>query len=133
LSSRFFPLNLQQRLPIASLFPTTQRAAFATTTPPTSLLKRITPIANLFEHLPNNATISSKTTIGSRIEVAGWVRTSRLQGGGSFAFIELSDGSCQRSLQIIADHDTIGWDAHFQSKSPSQRLTFLQSILYVFN
>ncbi len=37
------------------------------------------------------------------VEVAGWVRTRR--DSKAFSFIELNDGSCLRSIQIIADAD----------------------------
>jgi len=35
--------------------------------------------------------------------VQGWVRTRRDSKGG-FSFIEVNDGSCLKSIQIIADH-----------------------------
>ena len=41
--------------------------------------------------------------IGSKTEVMGWVRTRRDSKGG-FSFIELNDGSCLNSLQVIADN-----------------------------
>jgi len=40
---------------------------------------------------------------GSDVRVCGWARTVRVQGAGSFAFLELNDGSCFQSIQIIAD------------------------------
>ena len=40
---------------------------------------------------------------GDRVVVGGWVRTGREQGKGSFAFLELSDGSCAATLQVIVD------------------------------
>ncbi|TVU31920.1 hypothetical protein EJB05_23631, partial [Eragrostis curvula] len=40
---------------------------------------------------------------GERVVVGGWVRTGREQGKGSFAFLELSDGSCAAPLQVIVD------------------------------
>lgn len=39
---------------------------------------------------------------GREVVVAGWVRTRRESKGG-FSFIELNDGSCFTSLQIVAD------------------------------
>lgn len=42
---------------------------------------------------------------GSRIEVAGWIRTIRDQK--RFAFIELNDGSFFQNLQIVLEADTI--------------------------
>ena len=38
----------------------------------------------------------------STITVAGWVRTRR--SSKKFSFIELNDGSCAKSLQIIVDN-----------------------------
>ena len=39
---------------------------------------------------------------GSRVTVAGWVRSRRDSKGG-FSFIELNDGSCLANLQVVAD------------------------------
>ncbi|XP_053992673.1 asparagine--tRNA ligase-like [Hylaeus volcanicus] len=39
------------------------------------------------------------------IKVCGWSRSVRVQGGGSFVFITLSDGSTPRNLQIIVTKD----------------------------
>ncbi|PKI31038.1 hypothetical protein CRG98_048571, partial [Punica granatum] len=36
---------------------------------------------------------------GQRVRVGGWVKTGRKQGGGSFAFLEVSDGTCPANLQ----------------------------------
>ena len=40
---------------------------------------------------------------GKKVVVGGWVRTGREQGKGSFAFLELNDGSCLANLQVIVD------------------------------
>ncbi|KAK4756932.1 hypothetical protein SAY87_007059 [Trapa incisa] len=40
---------------------------------------------------------------GQRVRVGGWVKTGRKQGGGSFAFLEVSDGTCPANLQVIID------------------------------
>ncbi|XP_043720610.1 asparagine--tRNA ligase, cytoplasmic 1-like [Telopea speciosissima] len=42
---------------------------------------------------------------GQKIRVGGWVKTGREQGKGSFAFLELNDGSCPTNLQVIVDKD----------------------------
>ncbi|HRR34025.1 MAG TPA: asparagine--tRNA ligase [Kiritimatiellia bacterium] len=51
------------------------------------------------------------TEPGSRVTVAGWVRTRRDSKGG-FSFLEINDGSCLANLQVIApsslDNDTDG-------------------------
>jgi len=46
--------------------------------------------------------ILSSGQIGSRFTIMGWVRTKRDSKGG-FSFIEVNDGSCMSSLQVIAD------------------------------
>ncbi|XP_047337626.1 asparagine--tRNA ligase, cytoplasmic 1 [Impatiens glandulifera] len=40
---------------------------------------------------------------GEVVRVGGWVKTGREQGKGSFAFLELNDGSCPANLQVIVD------------------------------
>lgn len=40
---------------------------------------------------------------GQRARVGGWVKTGRKQGSGSFAFLEVNDGSCPMNLQVIVD------------------------------
>ncbi|XP_042492056.1 asparagine--tRNA ligase, cytoplasmic 1-like [Macadamia integrifolia] len=42
---------------------------------------------------------------GQKVRVGGWVKTGREQGKGSFAFLELNDGSCLANLQVIVDKD----------------------------
>jgi asparaginyl-tRNA synthetase len=46
--------------------------------------------------------ILSSGEMGARFTLMGWVRTKRDSKGG-FSFIEVNDGSCMSSLQIIAD------------------------------
>ncbi|XP_022754922.1 asparagine--tRNA ligase, cytoplasmic 1-like [Durio zibethinus] len=40
---------------------------------------------------------------GQRVRAGGWVKTGREQGKGTFAFLELNDGSCPANLQVIVD------------------------------
>ncbi|KAL3532571.1 hypothetical protein ACH5RR_006092 [Cinchona calisaya] len=40
---------------------------------------------------------------GQVVKIGGWVKTGREQGKGSFAFLELNDGSCAANLQVIVD------------------------------
>jgi asparaginyl-tRNA synthetase len=47
------------------------------------------------------ARVLASEQIGSAFTVMGWVRTKRESKGG-FSFIELNDGSCMGSLQVIA-------------------------------
>ncbi|XP_031498656.1 asparagine--tRNA ligase, cytoplasmic 1-like [Nymphaea colorata] len=41
--------------------------------------------------------------VGQKISVGGWVKTGREQGKGTFAFLELNDGSCPANLQVLVD------------------------------
>ncbi|XP_065881667.1 asparagine--tRNA ligase, cytoplasmic 1-like [Euphorbia lathyris] len=43
--------------------------------------------------------------IGQRVRVGGWVKTGREQGKGSFAFLELNDGSSAANLQVIIEKE----------------------------
>ncbi|OMO65929.1 Aminoacyl-tRNA synthetase, class II (D/K/N) [Corchorus olitorius] len=40
---------------------------------------------------------------GKRVRAGGWVKTGREQGKGTLAFLELNDGSCPASLQVVVD------------------------------
>lgn len=62
------------------------------------------------EHTPVKQILAAeeKEVLGSTLTVCGWVRTVRDQK--SFAFIELSDGSCFSNLQAIADASLAGYE-----------------------
>ena len=53
--------------------------------------------------------VLSSEEIGTRFTLMGWVRTRRDSKGG-FSFIELNDGSCLESIQIIADQGLTNYD-----------------------
>jgi asparaginyl-tRNA synthetase len=44
-----------------------------------------------------------KGLVGTTIRVGGWVKTGREAGAGAFCFLELNDGSCFESLQVLVD------------------------------
>jgi asparaginyl-tRNA synthetase len=44
---------------------------------------------------------AGKAAIGEKIVVGGWVRTGRKQMKGSIAFLEVTDGSCHATLQVV--------------------------------
>jgi asparaginyl-tRNA synthetase len=54
------------------------------------------------------AQILATSEIGSRVEVAGWVRTRRESKAG-LAFVELNDGSCFDSLQLVVPATWAGY------------------------
>eukprot|EP00250_Pteridium_aquilinum_P014639 c22110_g1_i1 orf=386-2074(+) len=41
--------------------------------------------------------------IGQCMTIGGWVKTGREQGKGTFAFLEVNDGSCFANLQVLVD------------------------------
>ena len=45
---------------------------------------------------------------GSPVEISGWVSTRR--DSGTFSFLELTDGSCLKGLQVIADAGIEGYE-----------------------
>lgn len=47
-----------------------------------------------------NAPDGGLSLVGRVITVGGWVKTGREQGKGTFAFLELNDGSCPANLQV---------------------------------
>ena len=60
------------------------------------MIEKATSIAELF--------VQSEAHLGKTARVQGWVRTRRDSKAG-ISFIELNDGSCLKSVQIIADHN----------------------------
>ncbi len=60
------------------------------------MMEKATSIAELFAH--------TEAYLGEAARVRGWVRTRRDSKAG-ISFIELNDGSCLKSVQIIADHN----------------------------
>ncbi|MFA5716925.1 MAG: asparagine--tRNA ligase [Desulfobulbaceae bacterium] len=52
--------------------------------------------------------ILARKPVGTHIEISGWVRTRRDSGGVSF--LEISDGSCLDSLQVVADSGLDNYD-----------------------
>lgn len=67
---------------------TVQRAQFSQRVPIRSILSRPDGGAGL---------------AGQKVTVGGWVKTGREQGKGTFAFLELNDGSCPANLQVIIE------------------------------
>ncbi|GAB4818156.1 hypothetical protein N2152v2_005202 [Parachlorella kessleri] len=41
------------------------------------------------------------TLVGKTIRIGGWVKTGREAGAGAFAFLEVNDGSCFASIQVM--------------------------------
>lgn len=59
----------------------------------------------------------SATKPGTRITIAGWVRTVR--AGKEVAFMAVNDGSCRHSLQVVAEPSLESYDAFISSGTGS--------------
>ena len=46
--------------------------------------------------------------VGQEVVAGGWVKTGRIGGGGSLAFVELNDGSCPGNLQLVVKPEAQG-------------------------
>jgi asparaginyl-tRNA synthetase len=73
----------------------------ATTQPP--LVKRKIVQFGTGARLRVDFVLNSQELIGTIVTVKGWAKTARIQGNGSFAFIELNDGSSVKNLQLVVD------------------------------
>ncbi|WP_084456724.1 asparagine--tRNA ligase [Desulfogranum mediterraneum] len=54
-------------------------------------------------------TLLQSAPVGSRVEVKAWIRTRR--DSGSLSFLELNDGSCLASLQVVAEGDLDNYES----------------------
>lgn len=39
--------------------------------------------------------------VGQTIRIGGWVKTGRGAGGGEWVFLEINDGTCFESMQVM--------------------------------
>ncbi|KAG7589756.1 Nucleic acid-binding OB-fold [Arabidopsis suecica] len=51
----------------------------------------------------NHSAADTLDNDGSTVRIGGWVKTGRQQGRGTFAFLEVNDGSCPANLQVMVD------------------------------
>jgi len=59
--------------------------------------------------------VLADTAVGAEVTVAGWVRTVRNhKGTNPFSFINLNDGSCMATLQIVADPKLANFESEVQ-------------------
>ncbi len=65
-------------------------------------------VKKLFDNLKD-----SKLVEGEEIEVSGWVKTNR--PSGQIGFLELHDGTCFKSLQVVYDPTKADDVAHFRT------------------
>lgn len=62
-------------------------------------------------------TVQSKDPKSSIYQLQGWVRTRRDSKGG-FSFIEINDGSCFRSIQVVANQDLANYQSEILKLTP---------------
>ena len=60
-------------------------------------------VSELYEALSKDSELSLED--GAIIKLEGWIKTNR--DNGSIGFIELSDGSCFKSIQLVYDKNEI--------------------------
>lgn len=65
---------------------------------PQSQFSQRVPIRSILNRSDGGAGLAGNTA-----KVGGWVKTGRKQDKGSFAFLEVNDGSCPANLQVIVD------------------------------
>jgi len=58
---------------------------------------------------------------GAGVTAAGWVRTRRDSKGG-FSFVELNDGSCFGSLQVVVDQGLSNYDSEVKQLFPGSAI-----------
>ncbi|KAF3563748.1 hypothetical protein DY000_02017598 [Brassica cretica] len=75
-----------------------QEGAFSSPTVEKQRFRRHVPVKSILCRPDGGAGLA-----GQKVLIFGWVRTARLQGKGSFAFLEVNDGSCPAYLQVIVD------------------------------
>ena len=56
--------------------------------------------------------ILHRQQVGAAVEVCGWLRTRRDSGG--LTFLEITDGSCLASLQVVADATLVNYDTEIR-------------------
>jgi hypothetical protein len=64
-----------------------------------------------------------KTALGKEVTVQGWVRTSRSAEKGQILFVELNDGSTVKSIQLVLNTQTIGFESICNSGGVGASLT----------
>ncbi|KAL2479969.1 Asparagine--tRNA ligase [Abeliophyllum distichum] len=77
--------------------PPVDKLTLDATVPEAEFSQRV-PIRSILGRPDGGAGLSGQT-----VRIGGWVKTGREQGKGSFAFLELNDGSCPGNLQVIVD------------------------------
>ncbi|KAI7739788.1 hypothetical protein M8C21_033873 [Ambrosia artemisiifolia] len=75
--------------------PPVDKLTISDTIPQSDFSQRV-PIRTILTRPDGGAALSGQT-----LKVGGWVKKGREQGKGTFAFIELNDGSCPANLQLI--------------------------------
>lgn len=73
------------------------------------------------EQQPRIADILRRQPVGQQLAVSGWLRTRR--DSGSLSFLELNDGSCLHSLQVVAESSLANYETEIRRLSTGCSLT----------
>ena len=66
--------------------------------------------------------VLARRDFGAEITIGGWVRTRRDSKGG-FSFLELNDGSCFGSIQVVADADVPNYESEVLKLFPGSAVS----------
>ena len=66
--------------------------------------------------------LTGQVAVGAEVEVRGWVRTRRDSKAG-LSFLQVSDGSCQGTIQVVAKSDLSNYVDGVQKLSAGCSLT----------
>jgi len=83
-------------------------------------LRQRTPMSTIFSRPDHGSGL-----VGSTIGVAGWIKSIRLQGKNSFAFVTINDGSSWDDMQVIVDKSTPGFGLIEDKKASTAASVFV--------
>lgn len=67
--------------------------------------------------------------VGRTVRVGGWVKTGRVAGAGSFAFLEVNDGSCFANLQVMVDAGVAEEVGGLKALVPTSTCVLIEGVL----
>eukprot|EP00775_Hariotina_reticulata_P000875 gene875-1197_t len=70
-----------------------------------------------------------KSMVGQTLRIGGWVKTGREAGAGAWAFLEVNDGSCFDSLQIMVDKEVAEEVGGLKKLVPTGTAVLIEGVL----
>eukprot|EP00879_Flechtneria_rotunda_P014346 GHRR01014986.1.p1 GENE.GHRR01014986.1~~GHRR01014986.1.p1 ORF type:complete len:573 (+),score=204.73 GHRR01014986.1:186-1904(+) len=101
-----------------------QPAAAASHVAPYSASYRRTPVKTLLL-----AADGGRSMVGKTLRVGGWVKTGREAGASAWAFLEVNDGSCFDSLQIMVDKEVAEEVGGLKKLVPTGTCVLIEGVL----